>query len=51
MNVKVVIGNVTAIEFAGKVRLRVGRRAVQRHGNAGGNPEIKWRLKAEDLLR
>ena len=49
MNVKVVTGNVTAIEFAEKFDRVLADVPCSGTGTLAGNPEIKWRLKAEDL--
>jgi 16S rRNA (cytosine967-C5)-methyltransferase len=49
MNVKVVIGNVTGIEFAEKFDCVLADVPCSGTGTLAGNPEIKWRVKAEDL--
>jgi 16S rRNA (cytosine967-C5)-methyltransferase len=49
MNVKVVIGNVAAMEFAEKFDCVLADVPCSGTGTLAGNPEIKWRLKAEDL--
>ncbi len=49
MNVKVVIGNVTAIEFAEQFDCVLADVPCSGTGTLAGNPEIKWRVKAEDL--
>jgi 16S rRNA (cytosine967-C5)-methyltransferase len=49
MNVKVVIGNVTAMEFAEKFDCVLADVPCSGTGTLAGNPEIKWRVKAEDL--
>jgi 16S rRNA (cytosine967-C5)-methyltransferase len=49
MNVTVVTGNVTAIEFADKFDCILADVPCSGTGTLAGNPEIKWRLKAEDL--
>ena len=49
MNVKVVTGNVTAMEFAEKFDRVLADVPCSGTGTLAGNPEIKWRLKAEDL--
>ena len=49
MNVKVVTGNVTALEFAEKFDRVLADVPCSGTGTLAGNPEIKWRLKAEDL--
>jgi 16S rRNA (cytosine967-C5)-methyltransferase len=49
MNVTVVTGNVTAIEFADKFDCVLADVPCSGTGTLAGNPEIKWRLKAEDL--
>jgi 16S rRNA (cytosine967-C5)-methyltransferase len=49
MNVKVVTGNVTAMEFEEKFDCVLADVPCSGTGTLAGNPEIKWRLKAEDL--
>ena len=49
MNVKVVTGNVAAIEFAEQFDCVLADVPCSGTGTLAGNPEIKWRLKAEDL--
>jgi 16S rRNA (cytosine967-C5)-methyltransferase len=49
MNVKVVIGNVGAIEFAEKFDRVLVDVPCSGTGTLAANPEIKWRLKVEDL--
>jgi 16S rRNA (cytosine967-C5)-methyltransferase len=49
MNVKVVTGNVTAIEFPEKFDCVLADVPCSGTGTLAGNPEIKWRLKAADL--
>ena len=49
MNVKVVTGNVTAMEFAEKFDRVLADVPCSGTGTLAANPEIKWRLKAEDL--
>jgi 16S rRNA (cytosine967-C5)-methyltransferase len=49
MNVEVVIGNVTAIEFPKKFDCVLADVPCSGTGTLGGNPEIKWRLHEEDL--
>jgi 16S rRNA (cytosine967-C5)-methyltransferase len=49
LNVKVVIGNVTAIDFAEKFDCVLADVPCSGTGTLAGNPEIKWRVKAEDL--
>jgi 16S rRNA (cytosine967-C5)-methyltransferase len=49
MNVKVVTGNVAAIEFGEKFDRVLADVPCSGTGTLAGNPEIKWRLKAEDL--
>jgi len=49
MNVKVVIGNVSAIEFPERFDCVLADVPCSGTGTLAGNPEIKWRLKAEDL--
>jgi 16S rRNA (cytosine967-C5)-methyltransferase len=49
LNVKVVTGNVTAIQFAEKFDCVLADVPCSGTGTLAGNPEIKWRLKAEDL--
>jgi 16S rRNA (cytosine967-C5)-methyltransferase len=49
MNVQVVTGNVTAMEFAEKFDRVLADVPCSGTGTLAGNPEIKWRLKAEDL--
>jgi 16S rRNA (cytosine967-C5)-methyltransferase len=49
MNVKVVTGNATAIEWAEKFDCVLVDVPCSGTGTLAGNPEIKWRLKAEDL--
>jgi 16S rRNA (cytosine967-C5)-methyltransferase len=49
MNVKVVIGNVTAIEFAEQFDCVLADVPCSGTGTLAGNPEIKWRLNPADL--
>jgi 16S rRNA (cytosine967-C5)-methyltransferase len=49
MNVKVVTGNVIAMEFPEKFDCVLADVPCSGTGTLAGNPEIKWRLKAEDL--
>jgi 16S rRNA (cytosine967-C5)-methyltransferase len=49
LNVKVVMGNVLAIEFPEKFDCVLADVPCSGTGTLAGNPEIKWRLKAEDL--
>lgn len=49
LNVKVVIGNVTAIDFAEKFDCVLADVPCSGTGTLAGNPEIKWRVKAGDL--
>jgi 16S rRNA (cytosine967-C5)-methyltransferase len=49
MSVKVLIGNVTAIDFAEKFDCVLADVPCSGTGTLAGNPEIKWRVKAEDL--
>ena len=49
MNVKVVTGNVGAMEFAEKFDRVLADVPCSGTGTLAANPEIKWRLKAEDL--
>ncbi|MGA3125992.1 MAG: transcription antitermination factor NusB [Candidatus Korobacteraceae bacterium] len=49
MNVKVVTGNAAAIEWAEKFDCALVDVPCSGTGTLAGNPEIKWRLKAEDL--
>jgi 16S rRNA (cytosine967-C5)-methyltransferase len=49
LNVNVVIGNVTAIAFAEKFDCVLADVPCSGTGTLAGNPEIKWRVKAEDL--
>ncbi len=49
MNVKVVTGNVAAMEFDEKFDRVLADVPCSGTGTLAGNPEIKWRLKAEDL--
>jgi 16S rRNA (cytosine967-C5)-methyltransferase len=49
LNVKVVIGNVLAIEFAEKFDCVLADVPCSGTGTLAGNPEIKGRLKVEDL--
>jgi 16S rRNA (cytosine967-C5)-methyltransferase len=49
MNVKVVIGNVNAIEFTEKFNCVLADVPCSGTGTLAGNPEIKWRLSAKDL--
>ncbi len=49
MNVKVVTGNVAGMEFAEKFDRVLADVPCSGTGTLAGNPEIKWRLKAEDL--
>ena len=49
MDVKVVIGNVTAMEFAEKFDCVLADVPCSGTGTLAGNPEIKWRVKAGDL--
>ena len=49
VNVKVVTGNVTAIKFAEKFDCILADVPCSGTGTLAANPEIKWRLKAEDL--
>ncbi|PSH04965.1 MAG: RNA methyltransferase [Acidobacteria bacterium] len=48
-NVKVLTGNVTAMEFSEKFDRVLADVPCSGTGTLAGNPEIKWRLKAEDL--
>ncbi len=49
MNVKVLTGNVAAMEFAEKFDRVLADVPCSGTGTLAGNPEIKWRLKADDL--
>jgi 16S rRNA (cytosine967-C5)-methyltransferase len=49
MNVKVVTGNVAAMEFAEKFDRVLVDVPCSGTGTLAANPEIKWRLKAQDL--
>jgi 16S rRNA (cytosine967-C5)-methyltransferase len=49
MPVKVVTGDVTRMEFAEKFDCVLADVPCTGTGTLGANPEIKWRLKAEDL--
>jgi len=49
MNVKVVTANVTALQFAEKFDCVLADVPCSGTGTLAGNPEIKWRLKLEDL--
>jgi 16S rRNA (cytosine967-C5)-methyltransferase len=49
LNVKVVTGDVRALEFAEKFDCVLADVPCSGTGTLAGNPEIKWRLKAEDL--
>jgi 16S rRNA (cytosine967-C5)-methyltransferase len=51
MNVKVVTGNVAAMEFAEKFDRVLADVPCSGTGTLAGNPEIKWRLRVEDLGR
>jgi len=49
MNVKVIHGNATALEWKEKFDCVLADVPCSGTGTLAGNPEIKWRLKAEDL--
>jgi len=49
MNVKVIHGNATALEWEEKFDCVLADVPCSGTGTLAGNPEIKWRLKAEDL--
>jgi 16S rRNA (cytosine967-C5)-methyltransferase len=49
LNVKVVTGDVRLVEFAEKFDCVLADVPCSGTGTLAGNPEIKWRLKAEDL--
>ncbi len=49
MNVNVVTGNMVTMEFAEKFDRVLADVPCSGTGTLAGNPEIKWRLKAEDL--
>ena len=49
MPVKVVTGNVTEMEFAEKFDCVLADVPCSGTGTLAANPEIKWRLRAEDL--
>lgn len=49
LNVKVVTGDVRALEFADKFDCVLADVPCSGTGTLAGNPEIKWRLKAEDM--
>jgi 16S rRNA (cytosine967-C5)-methyltransferase len=49
MSVNVVIGNVTALDFAETFDCVLADVPCSGTGTLAGNPEIKWRVKAEDL--
>jgi 16S rRNA (cytosine967-C5)-methyltransferase len=51
MNVKVVTGNVVGMEFDRKFDCVLADVPCSGTGTLAGNPEIKWRLNAEDLKR
>jgi 16S rRNA (cytosine967-C5)-methyltransferase len=49
LNVKVITGDVRALEFAEKFDCVLADVPCSGTGTLAGNPEIKWRLKAADL--